>query len=72
MLEREGLGAISRAGSQCIMEGEELKVIGFEIVVRVADQTKAQKRVHEFMLELGAPDGMTVEPIEEDVALVVD
>ena len=66
MLEEEELGTISRAGSKFVTEGEGLKITGFEIVVRVADQSAAEKRVREFMLGLGATDSMTVDQIDED------
>ncbi len=67
MLEEEGLGAFSRAGSQFVNEDDGIRITGFEIVIRVADQVIAQKRIREFMLGLGADSSMTIDAIDEDM-----
>ncbi len=64
MLEKKSLGRLIRAGSLC--DAETYETVGFELVLRVADQELAARSVKQKLLESGAPDSLEVRPIDED------
>ena len=67
LLEKQDLGFVIRSGSLCHLDSNGLEINGFELVIRIADETKAILELSRLLETLTEKNRFELQMIEEDI-----